>query len=303
MVNKNYLKLENIFFSYNKEKNILKNLNAKLTSGKIIALLGINGSGKTTLFKILTGIIRASHGYLKYNDTTIDSKNIIEYKSKIGFMPEFLQLYKNLSVEYVISLLSNLKGYENNNIDEILDTVFLLEHKKKKIKDLSKGMKQRLNLAQAIIGNPKIIIFDEPSNGFDCSSISMFYKILRKLADNNSIVIISSHHLTEIEGNVDSVLILSDGKIIKELSLLDLNNNQEYYKEIKILTKNEITNNIKKELSKSFNNIIYNENSFTVNLNSKLTINLIINLIQLNIEIIDIKITNKTIENILKNLK
>lgn len=303
MVKKNYLKLENINFSYSKEKPVIKDLNGLLVSGKIIALLGINGSGKTTLFKILTGLIKTTNGNLKYNNVIINSDNIIDYKSKIGFMPEFLQLYKNLSVEYVISLLSNLKGYKNENIDLILEKVFLLEHKKKKIKDLSKGMKQRLNLAQAIIGNPEIIIFDEPSNGFDCGSISMFYKILRNLANRNSIIIISSHHLTEIEGNVDSVLILSNGKIIKELSLDHPNDNNEYNKEITILTKKEIDKQLKDELSKNFKNIIYNKNYLTVNLNCYLIIKFISNLIKLNIEIIDIKIINKTIENILIKLK
>ncbi|HIH2763606.1 MAG TPA: ATP-binding cassette domain-containing protein [Candidatus Azoamicus sp.] len=165
MVEKNNLKLKNVSFSYKKNNFILKNLNANFNSGEIIALLGINGSGKTTLFKILTGIYKAHEGCVLYNDNQITEKNIIDFKAILGFMPEYLQLYKNMTVRNVLKLLSDLKGYENSNIEEILNSVFLLEHANKKVKALSKGMKQRLNLAQAIIGNPKIILFDEPSNG------------------------------------------------------------------------------------------------------------------------------------------
>ncbi|HIH2763275.1 MAG TPA: ABC transporter ATP-binding protein [Candidatus Azoamicus sp.] len=304
MVEKNNLELKNISFSYKKNHFVLNNLNTQFNNGEIIALLGINGSGKTTLFKILTGIYKSSTGSILYNNKEITEKNIIDFKGILGFMPEYLQLYKNMTVTNVLKLLSSLKGYENSNIEDILKSVYLLEHANKKVKALSKGMKQRLNLAQAIIGNPKIILFDEPSNGFDCSSITMFYKILRNMTNNGAIALLSSHHLTEIYGNVDKVLILSNGSIIKEICIDNLNYDDNFlYKEIYIILDENtntdlynIINNQFKELNIKNKNIIYGR------VNNKIIIDLITMLTKLNLKIKDIKIDNKILEDILINL-
>lgn len=304
MVNKNYLELKNISFAYKKDIFVLKNLNVKFISGKIIALLGINGSGKTTLFKILTGIYTQQEGTISYNNTDITSQNIIKFKSELGFMPEYLSLYKNMTVKDVLKLLGSLKGYDVFNIEEILTTVFLIEHSNKKIKALSKGMKQRLNLAQAIIGNPKIILLDEPSNGFDCGSITMFYKILKNLAENGSIILISSHHLTEIYGNVDKVLILSKGQVIKEINIHEFDNENIIYKEIYILLDEKINKLNLDYLYQNFKNININNDLLNLNakLDSKNIIKLISYLINSNTQIKDIKINDKILEDTLTNL-
>lgn len=300
---KNKLELKNISFSYKKQNYILKELNATFNSGEIIALLGINGSGKTTLFKILTGIYKASDGEVIYNDEKINEKNIIEFKALLGFMPEYLQLYKNMTVKEVLKLLSELKGYENTNIEDVLKSVYLYEHAYKKVKALSKGMKQRLNLAQAIIGNPKIILFDEPSNGFDCGSISMFYKILRNMVNKGAIALLSSHHLTEIYGNVDKVLILSSGSIIKEICIDNFNYEENFlYKEIYVIIDENTDKNIFKILETNFKEINIKNNTLYGRANNKIIVNLISELIKLNVKINDIKIDNKILEDILLKL-
>jgi Cu-processing system ATP-binding protein len=303
MVSENYIELKNVEFFYKKNVFILKNLSAKILGGRITALLGINGSGKTTLFKILTGLCNPSFGNFYYNNVNINNDTILFYKKDLGFMPEFLQLYKEMYVIDVLSFFAELKGYYNVNFNDILSTVFLLEHSHKKVKALSKGMKQRLNLAQAIIGNPKIVLFDEPSNGFDCGSITMFYSILRKLADNGAIVLISSHHLTEIYGNVDNVLILSNGVIIKEFDINSFDYDDGFlFKEIYIRT--EFLNDvILSLLSKQFpkfnvksNNILYGR------ANNKSILDLILFLLDMQIFIKDIRIDNKILEDMLLNL-
>jgi len=304
MVNIDLLELKNIDFSYKKNNFVLKNLNVKFFGGKITALLGINGSGKTTLFKILTGVFKTTSGSIFYNDKLINKNNIIEYKSLLGFMPEYLQLYKNMYVKDVLNLLADLKGYKNFDLNGILDTVFLLEHSNKKVKALSKGMKQRLNLAQAIIGDPKIILFDEPSNGFDCGSITMFYGILKRIVSKGSIVLLSSHHLTEIYGNVDKVLILSDGQIIKEIDmdLFDYNNNL-LYKEVYIQLKNKIKYETFSFLNLKFTDIKIKDSYILFGrVNNKIIIDLILEIIKLNLTIKDIRIENKILEDALVNL-
>lgn len=304
MVKNSFIELKDINFSYKKDIFILKNLNTKIYSGKITALLGINGSGKTTLFKILTGLCKPSSGLFFFNDILIDNKSILYYKSFLGFMPEFLQLYSNMLVKDVLSFLAGLKGYNNINLDEILNLVFLSEHANKKVKALSKGMKQRLNLAQAIIGDPKIILFDEPSNGFDCGSIAMFYAILRQLADKGAIVLISSHHLTEIYGNVDNVLILSNGSIIKEIDINVFSLNDSFlFKEIFVLVDDVIDSISLSLLSRKFPDInVKNFNIFYGRVNNKIIIDLILFLLDLNFSIKDIRIENKILEDMLIRL-
>ncbi|MDP2763069.1 MAG: ABC transporter ATP-binding protein, partial [Enterobacteriaceae bacterium] len=163
MVSVNCLEFKDICYYYKEDNLILDYLNAKFVGGKIIALLGINGCGKTTLFKILTGVYRPKNGTLSYNGAVIDSDNILEYKSTIGYMPEFLQMYNDMYIRDVLKLLADLKGYKFIDVDEVLFMVSLSQHSHKKVKALSKGMKQKLNLAQAIVGNPKVILLDEPS--------------------------------------------------------------------------------------------------------------------------------------------
>lgn len=302
MVKENKLELKNISFSYKKDNYILKDLNANFNSGEIIALLGINGSGKTTLFKILTGIYKPSNGEVIHNGEKITDTNITEFKAILGFMPEYLQLYKNMTVKEVLKLLSELKGYENSNLEEVLNAVYLIEHANKKVKALSKGMKQRLNLAQAIIGHPKIILFDEPSNGFDCGSISMFYKILRYMVNNGAIALLSSHHLTEIYGNVDKVLILSDGSIIKEICIDNFNYEENFlYKEL-YLKLDDSHDKILYTIKKNFKEINIENNILHGRVNNKIIINLISELVKLNIKIKDIRIDNKILEDILLKL-
>lgn len=304
MVNSNCLELKNINFFYKKNNFILKDLNIKFVGGKIIALLGINGSGKTTLFKILTGIYKSHSGSFFYNGELINNDNILDYKSLLGFMPEYLQLYKNMTVRDVLKLLGSLKGYEDFDLEDVLNTVFLQEHSHKKVKALSKGMKQRLNLAQAIIGKPKIILFDEPSNGFDCGSISMFYMILRKLVNEGAIVLLSSHHLTEIYGNVDKVVILSNGSIIKTIDIDVFEYDDSFLcKEVFVLIDGKIKIEEVQALNKKFPDItIKGDNILFGRVNNKIIVDLILEIIKLNLCIKDIKIENKILEDTLVSL-
>jgi len=299
MVKKNSLKLSNVSFYYKKNIDVLKNINVNFHEGNIIALLGINGSGKTTLFKILTGIYEPKNGNLLYNDEKIDKHNIIKYKSNLGFMPEFVHLYKDMYVREVLSLLANLKGYKNFNMDKILRNIQLYEHAHKKVKALSKGMKQRLNLGQAIIGKPKIVIFDEPSNGFDCTSITMFYKTLKELSDNGSIVIISSHHLTEIYGNVDKVLILSSGMILKSI---DINALDEGDKNIYLYINKEIEMSLKVSIIKKFGNIVIKNNLITGILSTYNILELVKYIASFGLIVKDIRVESRILEDVLINL-
>lgn len=306
MKKQNYIELKDINFFYKKNKYILKNLNAKFFPGEITAILGANGCGKTTLIKILAGIMNPYSGNIKYLGEEVNKKNILKYKEKIGFMPEFLNLYQEMSILNLMKFLMSLKKktYDEKKIFEILKLVNLDDKKYKKIKSLSKGMKQRLNLAQSIIIDPKIILFDEPSNGFDCTSIEIFYNILKKLSNQGSIIIISSHHLYEIQNNVDKILIISKGNIAKEVRKNDFEKGNENEKKIcTFYTKAKINEKNIIELKNNFPEIkIKNNNIITCKVYQKDIFNLISEIHNRNIIYKNINILNIELENKLKNI-
>lgn len=237
-IEKNVLALTDINFLYQKDQQyILKNLNISFESGKISAILGVNGCGKSTLLKILTGVLYPASGSLCYNGVIINDTNIISFKKLLGYMPENLNLYPEFFLEELLYFLFKLKGLDDryNNIEEILNLLDLQKYKKMKLKTLSKGVRQRVNFAQSILGYPKIVVFDEPSNGFDCLSIKIFYNFLQNLAYKGTIIILTSHHLTEIYGKIDILFFLSNGTIIKKINFREI-----FFDEIFVKTSIEV---------------------------------------------------------------
>lgn len=221
MLHENRLETQNITFAYKKHIQVLKGIDITFKQGEITALLGNNGCGKTTLLRIIAGITHQDSGYLNFNGKTISNQNIQQYKQSIGFMPEILQLYPEMKTREVLTFFSQMKGFNKHSVTEILDLVGLTPHASKTVKALSKGLKQRLNLAQAIIADPKVLIFDEPSNGFDCLGVKNFYNILKKKAKDGAIVIITTHQLAELKGAVDKIAILKEGAIVKHGTIED----------------------------------------------------------------------------------
>lgn len=213
MMNNASLCLDNVSFAYKNTANILNSLTLTLRQGTITALVGENGCGKTTLIKLLTGINIPTKGRLSYKGLALTQ---LAYRQQLGYMPENLVLYPQEKVCDVLTYLTRLRQL-NVDIEPTLKQVGLFLHKDKKVSALSKGLKQRLNLAQAIIHQPNIAIFDEPSNGFDYLGVSMFYDIIRKLAKQGAIIIITSHLFAELVGNVDQFLLLNKGRIQKTI--------------------------------------------------------------------------------------
>ncbi|MEE9452198.1 MAG: ABC transporter ATP-binding protein [Gammaproteobacteria bacterium] len=214
MLKDHSLVAENITFGYQKNLPIIRAASIQFQAGQITALIGSNGSGKTTFLKILSGIFHADQGQLFFQGKSITKKTQYHYKKLIGFMPELLQLYPNMKVQSVLFFLAKLKGCSKNKVTEILDQVDLQKHAHRKVKALSKGMQQRLNLAQALINSPEVLLLDEPSNGLDYTSIISFYAILRKLAAGGATIILSSHQLGEVMEYVDLIAVLRNGHII-----------------------------------------------------------------------------------------
>lgn len=190
----------------------------------IYGVLGRNGAGKTTLFRMITGLIKKTSGEILFieNGSYIKEKKIAEL---IGYLPQDFGMYPDFTVSDIMEEISILRNTTKSNrkdeINLLLEKVNLLEYKNKKYKELSGGMKRRLGLAQAMLGNPKVLIVDEPTAGVDPKERIYIRKLLSEYAKEN-IVILSTHLVEDIEHICEELLIIEQGKLIYQGKIDDL---------------------------------------------------------------------------------
>ncbi len=208
------LKLSGITKSYTKgkkRKNALEDFSLTMTEG-VYGLLGPNGAGKSTLINIITGIISRDNGSIAFDDNGNS-----DFVSHLGFMPQGMDFYRNFTAKDYIKYIMALKKFSTENDSEyaldILTRVNLRNDADKKIGAFSGGMKQRLGIAQAIVGNPKILIFDEPTAGLDAKERIRFRNVISSLAADK-IVILATHIVTDIAYVAKTVVLMDNGKII-----------------------------------------------------------------------------------------
>ena len=195
-------RLRNVHLRYGRE-SVLRGIDLSIERGSILGLVGENGSGKSTLMKILAGILRPERGELVCSGR----------RPRIGYMPESSRWYPYLSGAQVLRYFARYAGVSNNEQDEILERVGLTAARDKKVNAYSKGMRQKLGLAQALLDAPDLLVLDEPTNGLDPHSIVNFYDILQERAERGVTAVLSSHLLTEIQGRTTHVAFLQDGQI------------------------------------------------------------------------------------------
>jgi ABC-2 type transport system ATP-binding protein len=195
----------------------LNDVSFEIGEGEIVGLLGPNGAGKSTAMNILTGYLSTTSGAAYINGINI-LEDPIGAKKLIGFLPEQPPVYPDMTVSEYLNFVYELKGCElerDRHIDEILASVRLLDVRGRLIKNLSKGYRQRVGIAQALIGNPKVVIFDEPTVGLDPKQILEVRNLLRALAKKHT-VILSTHILAEVQAVCERVIIINKGKIIAD---------------------------------------------------------------------------------------
>ena len=218
--------------SFGKKKvRALNELNLTIEKGTIFGMLGPNGAGKTTLVKLLLQIIFPTFGTARLLDTDINDYHL---KKKIGYLPENHKYPPYLSGGAVLKYfgkLSNINGLElDKKIDELLELVNLSKWKKAKVKTYSKGMMQRLGLAQALINDPELIFLDEPTDGVDPIGRKEIRDILLELKSRSKTIFLNSHLLSEVELITDRVGILNKGKLLREGTVRELTEKKEEYK-------------------------------------------------------------------------
>lgn len=196
----------------------IDNISFTVKDGEIVGLLGPNGAGKSTTMNTITGFIEQTDGEIIVNgyDTIKKSKMA---KKQIGYMPEGVPLYEDLSIKEFVTYMAELRKInrkeKKEQVQDIITKVGLSEMQNKLIKNLSRGQKQRVSLAGALVGNPKVLILDEPTVGLDPKQITEIRSLIKELGKNHT-VILSSHILSEVSQICDKVIIINKGKKVAE---------------------------------------------------------------------------------------
>ena len=211
------IEVENLTKSYGKHM-ALKGVSFQLEKGKIYGFLGPNGAGKSTTMNIMTGYIAPTDGTVRIDGHDI-IKDAQEAKKCIGYLPEIPPIYPDMTVSECLQFAAEIKkvpkSEREEQIQDIMELTGIADIGSRLIKNLSKGYKQRVGLAQAVLGYPDIIILDEPTVGLDPKQIIEIRELIRKLGEKHT-VILSSHILSEVQAVCDEILILSKGEIVAE---------------------------------------------------------------------------------------
>lgn len=209
------LEIRNISKKYNRNKYGLKNFSLTIENG-ILGLLGPNGAGKSTLLKMIATVSKPTDGIIVLNKNNI-IKDANYMRNQLGFLPQDFGVYPNLNAFEFLEYISAMKGIGGKDlkprITQLLQGLNLLENANKPIGTYSGGMKQRVGIAQALLNNPKVVIFDEPTVGLDPEERVRFRNLITDLA-NNCIVILSSHIVSDIDTIADKVAVMKNGQLL-----------------------------------------------------------------------------------------
>ena len=221
--------LQNVFKSYGSLK-ALKGLSVELKKGEVVGLLGPNGAGKSSLMKILTGYYKEWEGKISYDGLDL-KQNLQSIQKQVGYLPENNPLYNEMYVIEYLKYVGSLYKLKNPPYEEILKKTGILDYRRHKIQTLSKGYRQRVGLAAALVNNPQLLILDEPTTGLDPNQLVSIRKLIRELGRDKT-VLLSTHILQEVDALCDRVIIINKGEIVFDRALAELRNKQEQIIEV-----------------------------------------------------------------------
>lgn len=294
------LKIENLHKSFGKNK-IINGLSMSISKNTIFGFLGKNGAGKTTTMKMILGFLKKDEGSIKVFGEEV-SFGQSKTNQFIGYLPDVPEFYGYMTAKEYLNLCGSITGLSKNEIEnkseELLELVGLRDVNKR-ISGYSRGMKQRLGIAQALLNSPKLLICDEPTSALDPLGRKEILDIILKIKDSTT-VIFSTHILSDVEAICDHVVVLDKGKNVLEGSIDELKNIKRK-NTIKIRFKSNEELKIFKSLDK-FSNLVMNEKGDTLYLTEKdnqlKDLDILYELYKLNIFPLEIKIEEPTLENI-----
>jgi Cu-processing system ATP-binding protein len=199
----------------------VRDVSFALPQGSRVALVGHNGAGKTTLMKLMLGLVRPSAGSLRVlgEDPAAGAAGV---RQRLGWLPENVTFNPALTGREILRFFARLKGEPAASADALLERVGLAEAGRRRVGGYSKGMRQRLGLAQAMLGSPRALLLDEPTTGLDPAVRQGLYEMLAELAGGGTTVLLSSHALEELEGRTERVVILDRGRVVVDGSMTEL---------------------------------------------------------------------------------
>ena len=208
--------IDNLSKSYTRGVQALKNINLNIESG-MFGLLGPNGAGKTTLIRIMVTLLKPSEGNVKFGDLDV-TKDRAKIRKMLGYLPQQFSTFSKLKTSEFLDYSARLAGIKNSRerseaVDEMLETVGLYEARDRQANKLSGGMKRRLGIAQAIIGDPKVLIIDEPTIGLDPEERLRFRNILSEMSRKEIIIILSTHIVGDISSSCTDMAMLHNGEV------------------------------------------------------------------------------------------
>ncbi|MED1563097.1 hypothetical protein AJ85_09930 [Alkalihalobacillus alcalophilus ATCC 27647 = CGMCC 1.3604] len=198
-------------------KHILNGISFTVNKGDIVAVVGPNGAGKTSLFKAIGGLIEPDEGTVLINGVAQSN----QVNSDVLFLPDSSMLYTELTGYEHLEFIAKIHKTSNQIIEAVINQIGIKKYVNEKIRNYSLGMKQHLLLAIALIARPSLIIFDEPLNGLDPSSIKMFRRIIKELKADGSTIIFSSHILAEVDKVADRIIFIDAGRTVQEVNVSD----------------------------------------------------------------------------------
>ncbi len=185
----------------------------EIPRGEVFGLIGHNGAGKSTLFKMMLGLVTPTGGAIRIEGSAVGGRDFRRVRRGIGYLPENVVLYDNLSGLETLRFMARLKGAGRAECEPVLERVGLAGAAHRAVREYSKGMRQRLGFAQALLGQPRVLFLDEPTTGLDPEAIRAFYATLRELQAQGVTMVITSHILAELQERVDRLAIMAAGKV------------------------------------------------------------------------------------------
>ncbi len=218
------IEVKNLLKKYGEQKAV-NNVSFLLNKGEIVGFLGPNGAGKSTTMKMITGYLQPDGGEIKVGGVDVE-KNVMEAKRKIGYLPESNPLYYDMYVKEYLQFIAGVHSIQNSKIkiQNVIELTGLTVESKKKIGQLSKGYKQRVGLAAALLHEPEVLILDEPTSGLDPNQIIEIRNVIKEQGKNKT-VLFSTHILQEVQAICDRVIIINKGELVADNSVEQLKQN------------------------------------------------------------------------------
>jgi ABC-2 type transport system ATP-binding protein len=296
------ISITNLSKTYGTQKAV-NNISFNVAKGEIVGFLGPNGAGKSTTMKMITGYLDADAGSINVSGINVSKENI-ESKKKIGYLPEANPLYFEMYVREYLHFVAGVHQIKNTSerTEEIIKTVGLSLEANKKIGQLSKGYKQRVGLAAALIHEPEVLILDEPTSGLDPNQIIEIRNVIKALSKDKT-VLFSSHILQEVEAICDRVIIINKGNIVADDSLQNLQKNSGQQQFVSVSFQEEVSKGLLENLSAA-DNITVSANTFRIQTTNAETLRK--QLLQLsidnNLNIVSLQNESNSLEDVFRSL-